>query len=578
MPRRPFESRIQDLVYNLDVGFGLRLIQGGLVFLTILLIMLLYTATQFRGLDNAEAMDYAQLGRNLMVHKRFVTQNIRPLSLAHFRNRTGQSRAQIEGHPDLFHPPLYPMLLAGGFRLGHVAFREGRRTGAYPPEQWVIIPLNHGFVVLSGIVLFLMGRRLFGLRVAGLSLAAFFLSRVVWEDSISGTGLPMVMFFALLSFYAALRAVEKRMEAPDRRVCFIWLAVSAIACGLAVLTRYAAIALLPGAALFIGWQFRPRSWRWAALYVFIALLLIAPWLVRNTLISGNPFGLALHTALYDSRLSEGATLERAVTPPVLEIGNVLRALSIKWMTRMAELTDGRLRALGNGLLFPLFLAALFFRFSRREVHAFRWCVTLSLLLMLLLAGCFSDSVFRLLDILWPVVIIYGLAFFLLLLDRLQLEIRLLQTAITGVVLAATALPLVFALLPPRKGFPYPPYYPPFIQQVSDMLRPNEVMCTDMPWAVAWYGNRAAIHLPPTLDDFYQLNDYHQRISGLYFTTLTRDRPYARMLRTHDTYKTWFPVLELRVPSDFPLSYAYHPYNYDQLFLTDYPRWLEQKKK
>jgi 4-amino-4-deoxy-L-arabinose transferase-like glycosyltransferase len=576
MPRRPFESRIQDLVYNLDVGFGLRLIQGSLVVLTILLVLLLYTATQFRGLDNAEAMDYAQLGRNLLVHKRFVTQNIRPLSLAHFRQRGGQSRAQIAGHPDLFHPPLYPALLAAGFGLGGGAFSEGWLSGTYPPEQWVIVPLNHLFVLLNGVLLFGLGRRLFGPRVAGLSLAAYFLSRLVWQDSISGTGLPVVSFFALLSFYAALRAIEKRSEKPDARVAIVWLAVSAIACGLAILTRYAAVALLPGVALFIGWQFGRRAWRWAAVHAAIALLVIAPWLARNTLVSGNPFGLALHTALYDSRLSEGDQLERTVEPSRLGLVPAARALQIKWMSRMAELSDRRLREYGNGWLFPLFLSAFFFRFSRREVHALRWCAALSLFLMTLLAGVFSDSVFRLLNIFWPVVIVYGMAFFLLLLDRLRLGLRLLEIGVTGVVLFFTALPLIFALLPPRTGVPYPPYYPPFIRHVSDLLEPHEVMCTDMPWAVAWYGNRAAIHLPPSLDQFYRLNDYYQRISGLYLTTLTRDRPYTRMLKTHPTYRTWFPILEMRVPSDFPLSHGFQLNNFDQMFLTDRPRWLERK--
>ncbi|WP_448577116.1 ArnT family glycosyltransferase [Thermosphaera sp.] len=576
MPRRPFESRIQDLVYNLDVGVGLRIVQVGLALLTVLLILLLFTATQFRGLDSPEAMDYAQLGRNLLVHKRFVTQNIRPLSLAHFRQRTGQVRAQVERHPDVFHPPLYPALLALGFGIGRGAFREGPLTGVYAPEQWIIIPLNHLFVLLNGLLLLFIGRRLFGFRVAGFSVAAYFLSRLVWRDSISGTGIPVVGFFTLLAVYGALRAVEARVEHLNVRAGVGWIGLSAVSCGLAILTRYSAVALLPGLAVFIGWQFGPRRWRWAAVYTAIAVAVVAPWLVRNTMVSGNPFGLALHTALYDTRLSEKDDLERVVDPSRIGVTEALRALQVKWLSRMSELSDRRLRGFGNGLLFPLFLAALFFRFARNEVHALRWCVTLSMVLMVGLAGFFSDAVFQLLNIFWPIVIVYGMAFFMLLLDRLRLGVRLLHLAVIGALLGLTALPLLFAFLPPRTGVPYPPYYPPFIRHVSELLRPNEVMCTDMPWAVAWYGNRAAIGLPSSLDDFYRLNDYYQRINGIYFTTITRDRPYTRMLKMHDKYKTWFPILELRLPSDFPLTQGFQLNNFDQFFLTDWPRWLERR--
>jgi hypothetical protein len=92
MAARPFESKIQDIVYNVDVGIGMRLIKLGLFLLVLLSIMVLYTATQFRGLKDAEAMDYAQVGRNLMNRGHFLTQNVRPASMwyliEHSRSRT----------------------------------------------------------------------------------------------------------------------------------------------------------------------------------------------------------------------------------------------------------------------------------------------------------------------------------------------------------------------------------------------------------------------------------------------------------------------------------------------------------
>ena len=122
MAAKPFENRIQNLVYNVDVGIGLRLIKGGLYILFILIVMLLYTATQFRGLKDPEAMDNAQLGRNLMTHGRFITQCVRPASMWYLVKNSSQHKAQIDAHPDILHAPLWPAVLAAGFKLSGTSF------------------------------------------------------------------------------------------------------------------------------------------------------------------------------------------------------------------------------------------------------------------------------------------------------------------------------------------------------------------------------------------------------------------------------------------------------------------------
>jgi len=222
----------------------------------------------------------------------------------------------------------------------------------------------------------------------------------------------------------------------------------------------------------------------------------------------------------------------------------------------------------------LFLTALFYRYVRAEMNGLRWAAALSFVSLFALAGFFGDSAFRLLNIFWPLVILYGLSFFYLLLDRLNLPLQILRTALIGLLLLLGALPLALAIMPPQEPRPYPPYYPPFALHVSQLLEPNEVICTDMPWATAWYGNRTSIYLPNNLDEFYEINDYQRRISGLYFTTLTRDRPFVRELLS-GPYKTWFPILQGRLPDDFPLTQGFPINNLDQLFLTDRPRWKEK---
>lgn len=570
MAARPFESKIQDIVYNVDVGIGLRLIKLGLYLLVMLSVMVIYTATQFRGLKDAEAMDLAQVGRNVMMQGKFVTQCIRPASMWYLIDHTKKQDPLIRQHPDILHPPLYPALLAAGFKLFESSLTTERAARTFPPEQWVVVPMGHLCTMITGILVFLLARRLFDGRVALLSLTLFFLSDAVWSMSLSGLAIPLATLLVTASIYCALVAIGRH---PDERTLVGWLiptVLSALFCGLAVLTRYGALVLIPAVALLLGWSFRQRGWTVASVFVVIVLLVVTPWLVRNYLVSGGLLGLAPYTALngFDPVLDN--VFERTLAQD-LKAAGVLTALQGKLMSGLATIYQQQLRTLGDGFMTAFFLTTFFYSFAREQVRRLRWCVALGIVLLMFVAAFFGQATVRLLYIFWPFALLYGVGFFYILLDRMQLRIPLLRMGVTAAFLLLGALPLVFTLLPPRAGVPYPPYFPPYISHVCRMLKPDELLCTDMPWATAWYGNRNSLLLPSTVDEFYEINDYTRRISGIYFTTVTRDREYVRTLRT-GSYRTWFDILEGRIPSDFPLTQGFPLNNFDQLFLTDRPRW------
>ena len=281
--------------------------------------------------------------------------------------------------------------------------------------------------------------------------------------------------------------------------------------------------------------------------------------------------MAPHTALIGTDSFPEDAFERTLSPQ-LAAGKVIKELQKKAVTNFAKYYGSNFRAAGDGLFICLFITAFFYRFVRTPVHLLRWCLALSMLLLLILASFFGDATARLFVLFWPFIILYGFAFFFILLDRLQLRLRLFNLAITTlfVVLGALPLlPLILTIMPLRAGFPYPPYYPPFVMHVCNILTPEEIMCTDMPWATAWYGNRTSLLLPATIDDFYEINDYTKRISGMYFTQLTMNKPWVNSLLTGRD-RTWFPLFENRIPSDFPLLYgtSIPSGTMDQLFLTD----------
>jgi MFS family permease len=567
---KPFETRIQNLVYNVDVGVGLRLTKAGLYFLFVFITMLLYTATQFHGLKDADAMETAQLGRNLLLKKAYVTQCIRPSTVWGLTNKSPKHSPMVNAHPEILHPPLWPALLAAGFKVTRTPFTS-EKPGTFPPEQWAVIPMCHLFTLLTGLMVYLLGRRLFDPRVALLAATVYFLSDTVWADSISGTALPLTSFLAVSSFYFALGAVlrEQEEDQPARRWA-IPLALSALFCILAFHARYAAAVLAPALAVFIGASFRKKGWIWALVFLAVFLLGIAPWLVRNKLVSGGILGMAPYAALNHTASFEGNTFERMLKPAVT-LGKAIGDLQGKFVTNLLQFYNVGFRTIGDGLFICLFLTAFFYRFVRDPAHRLRWSLALALVLLLLVAAVFGEETARLLHIFWPFIIVYGLAFFFILLDRLQLSLRIFSLGTTTAFVGLAALPLVLTMMPPRVGVPYPPYYPPFPIHVCKMLGADEMICTDMPWATAWYGNRTSMLVPLTIEEFYEVNDYVKRVSGLYFTTITRNRPYVSGLLTGPD-KTWMPILEGRMPPDFPLNQGFPINNMDQLFLTDRVRW------
>ncbi|MCC7300204.1 MAG: glycosyltransferase family 39 protein [Verrucomicrobia bacterium] len=578
--KQPFEATLQDLVYSVDTGLGLRIIRTTLFCLFIIGLIIIFTARQFRGFDTEAAMDYAQLGRNLAQSNRYVTQCVRPMTISQVSAHSFGGDARIALHPELIKPPVYPAILAGGFKFFKLvgielfpssAAYQGMRI--YPAEQWVIVPINHFFTALSGLLLYLLGRKLFSSKMGLLSVTTYFLSEMVWQDSIKGTGIPVLVFFVLGATYFALLAMVHRRERKSSWNWILLFMISILFSSAAVLTHYAAIAVIPGLALFI-WMMGSRTQRGGHLAFFYAaliFLIISPWFLRNYQLSGSPLGLATHTALIGSDKYPGDSLMRTLKP-VFSLSSDIGAAKAKWAKNFNALYENGFTSMGGGVLIAFFMVTFFYRFVRVHVHNLRWGIGLSMILFFVGACFFSAETLQLYHIFWPFVILYGLAFFSILLDRLDLNIQLYKTAITVLVVGLTALPLaVTILLSPPPGVPYPPYYAPFIMRVSELLKPAEIMCTDMPWATAWYGKRTSILIPQTLDDYYEINDYRKYISGLYITTITKDRPFVSSL-LEGAEKTWLPVIMGRLPQDFPLRQGFALNKQDQIFLTDSVRW------
>jgi hypothetical protein len=575
---RSFESTLHDIVYSIDTGTGLKIIRVSLYILVLLVIVMVYTATQFRGLKTEEAMDLAQLGRNMSVQNGMVTKCVRPLTMWQMQQVTPGEDPRIGNHPDLFHPPAYPALLAAGFRFFELigvdvfALPEGGRGVAMPAEQWIILPMNHTFAILTGLLVFLLGKRLFSREIGFLGMTIYYLSNIVWQDSISGLNITMAGFFVTASFYTMVIGMLNRRDGESKLFWMLPYLISIVCAAIAFLTRYIAIAAVPGLCLF-AWlmcgRFRGGT-RFVVIFVLLFSFMIAPWLIRNQRLCGNPIGMAGHSALAGSPQYPDNSLDRTYNPE-FSFKKTSTALKQKWILNYSGEHHSVIPALGGGLLMAFFITTFFYHFVRPQVNYLRWGLGISLLLTVIIAGFFSESSIRMINVFWPFVILYGMAFFYILIDRLDLGVRMYNLGLKCLIVVLAIIPFGLTLMPPHANHPYPPYHAPIISRVGEMLNPREVMVTDMPWATAWYGDRVSILLPNNLDEFYEINDYKQYISGLYFTTITKDKPFVSEL-LDGPEKSWLPVLSGRPPPDFPLKEGIGLNRQDQLFLSDRDRW------
>jgi hypothetical protein len=195
---------------------------------------------------------------------------------------------------------------------------------------------------------------------------------------------------------------------------------------------------------------------------------------------------------------------------------------------------------------------------------------------------------NLLVLLAPLVFMYGVALFFPLLNQMTLPFVAARRWVIGFFVTLTALPVGLALLPPHADpRVLPPYYPPLIQQFAGWLRPDELMMSDLPWAVAWYGHHRCVwttlHVRSVRghEDFYAINDLRRPVAALYLTHLTLDEPlFSQLYRDPRSAQdlAWGrfvsdSVLRNELPSGFPLQHA--PLGFlerGHFLLADRARW------
>ncbi len=175
------------------------------------------------------------------------------------------------GHPTACRPPLYPIVLGGLYRI----------TGP-DPDAGRVFQIVLGVLIVF--LVYLLAARIFSRKVALLAaaLAAInpglvYLSALLMTEN---------LYTALLLALVLLMVTEHRSD----RVSYARFAVAGVLAGLCCLARPMALLfalLVPAVTLFLGRGDVGRRVRASAVLLVVAVLVIAPWPIRNRVTLGE---------------------------------------------------------------------------------------------------------------------------------------------------------------------------------------------------------------------------------------------------------------------------------------------------
>jgi len=614
----PLSQLIQRIVHILDVGAGSRVVRVLLIVLVFFSRCLWGDLRDFKNLSTLEAMDSAQLARNIAEGRGYTTDFVRPLSVflvQHWNETKSAGKpaaadadfARLQtGHPDLANPPVYPLFLAGLMKVLPFDYKvdlkksfwaEGGQFSRYQPDFIIALANQLLLLVVIGQTYFI-ARRLFDKEVAGVSACLVFGCEMFWDFSLSGlsTMLVLIIFLGLTHLLLVYEATarETTPEKPSRNRLFSVAIAAGLLAGVGGLTRYAFGWVMVPVAVFLLLAGGPNRWRQTLCAGGAFLLLLGPWVLRNFLISGTPFGTAGFAIAETTTYFPGFQLERSLHLNLLEMG----AVKLIWpyigklWSNLGDILQNDLPTLGRSWAILLFLTGLLIPFRGVPVRRLRY-----FLLMCLATFAVAQALGRtqlsdlspvvnsenLLVLVLPLILIYGTVFFFTLLDQYEMPalvpLQTMRYAAIGAFVFVMCLPWLGKRFDGKTDpVVYPPYYPPEIQTSAGWMKPGEMMMSDVPWAVAWYGHRQCLWLTLNArDDFFAVNDNLKPVKALYISPLTLEERFRSdfFSASADSWGAFIFNAVSGKPTTLPLASSASDIGfYSGIFLTDRPRWLE----
>lgn len=501
-----------------------------LFFLVLISFTLLHLLPLFRGLDTPQAMEQAQIGREIARGNGATTKFIRPLAYYEAEKANNSGAVPFTGFKDTYHAPLNPLILGAVLKLVGAdeenAWPMGKNEFIYPLDRVIALVSTLFFLMAIGVTYLLVGR-IFDAKIAGVTAVLMLLCDLFWKYSQSGLPQMLLLLLFTCGLYFTYRAVE---AAEEGKMTFAPALVGATFFVLMVLTHWLTAWIFLGYLIFAAFAFKPRGVVALSALAMLAAAVAFP-LLRASDFSGQPFGTGFYVLYNGLASGTEATIMRnhdLESAPLSLDGLLLKILS----TTLVQFSD-ILPFLGGILAAPVFFIALLHPFKRASIANFRWAIVLMWIFAALGMALFGIDNLKSLNpnqihlLFAPLMAAYGLAFISILWSRLEVvnEVAFLRNAHYFAVIILSSAPMVLSL--PQKvkiglafrerGVPqWPPYLPSILNdKIPKLLKPDQqeqdenttrIVVSDQPWAVAWYADRLSLWLPNTKRGFERLED------------------------------------------------------------------------
>ncbi len=605
-------SYIQTAIHVLEAGAGYRFVRLAAVLAGFIGLLGYFDVHCYHNFAAPEAMDTAQLARNIADGKGYTTSFVRPFSVfliqrhneeIHQKNPASPATdfARIRGpHPDIVNAPVYPVLLAGLLKALPLKYYDVAQ-GRYPPE-FAIALLNQLFLIATVLLTFYLGRRMFDVLVGWLASLLVLGCEPLWEFSISGlsTNFLLLIFLAIILCVVFIEEKSRLYRQPSGTMFVTALTLGLLA-GFGTLTRYSFGWIIIPVTVFLILFTGKRGMGHALAAVAGFGLMVTPWALRNIVVCGEPFGVASYLVAEQTPPFPDFLLEQQLHPTVANIF-ILDNYIHKLLANLRPIVVNDLSKLGGSWAGMLFLTGLLMSFrgfaARRMRYFLMLCLGTFMVVEAVGRTMLSDltpdiNSENLVILLVPMILIYAVVFFLQFaggthsrggfmvnfLEKQTVPVGQLRYVVAGFFTIIACLPLLYTLIGPKASpYAYPPYYPPDIQKVSSWMRDDELIMSDVPWAVAWYGHHQCIWLTgDAQEQFYALNDYLRPVQAIFLTAETMDgKMFTGMHGTIPGTWTRFSLDLLAnnlIPQNFPLLHvAPNGIVPSGLFLTDHERW------
>ncbi len=472
-----------------------------------------YLGLDFKGLSAPKGMEQAVVAREIAKGNGYYTPVLKPLAWKQVEKRVKDlkgpsAQLELDRIPDTYHAPLNPLVNSLILGTAKESWTLGDKQSIYTPD--VLIAGVAMVLLLASIgITYLLVSRIFDARIGGVTALLLLLCELLWK--FSQTGLPQMLMLFLFCFgtFFLYKAVENEAQG---RGAFLWLCLTGGFFGLLALAHWLTLWMFFGLLVFVAAYFQRRLLLLAMLLTIVGLI-TGIWGYLNYQSTGNPLGAGLY-AFYAGLGGSGSedALFRDLEQTVggLNFQGFLRKVVGNSLAQITELYG----YLGGVVAAPLFFLSLLHPFRRKEIGDFRWAILAMWLFAVIgmtLYGIkpLKDSTthennLHLLFI--PLMTGYGLAFLSVLWNRLNLPLQIPAFRNGHFVLAVLVSASPFLLnLGPRvmdlsridKEFKvqYPNYIPRLLKDYADLIPENEIIVSDIPWAVAWYGQRSSFWLP-----------------------------------------------------------------------------------